>query len=168
MQNFKKTSLVTVTILVVLGLGLVGVFAFGGLKNNLSGKSLSAAVIATDLLSTNNFAVLAGSTITNTGSTVINGDLGLSPGTSVTGFPPGAVNGAEHITDAAAAQAETDLVIAYNATAAQTGAMTATAGGSFVLDLSSEPWFVTGAAEAFVLNLSSAVQVSGRVYSTAS
>ena len=51
---------------------------------------------------------------------------------------------------------------------AQTGAMTATAGGSFVLDLSSEPWFVTGAAEAFVLNLSSAVQVSGRVYSTAS
>ncbi|MDP9294630.1 MAG: ice-binding family protein, partial [Actinomycetota bacterium] len=45
---------------------------------------------------------------------VINGDLGLHPGTAVTGFPPGTVNGAQHVTDAVAQQAKTDLVTAYN------------------------------------------------------
>ncbi|MHB8508208.1 MAG: ice-binding family protein [Candidatus Dormibacteria bacterium] len=60
-----------------------------------------------------NFAVLAGQTITNTGPTVVTGDLGLHPGTSVTGFPPGTVNGTRHITDAVAQQAKSDLVTAY-------------------------------------------------------
>jgi hypothetical protein len=60
-----------------------------------------------------NFTVLAGSTITNTGPSVITGNLGLHPGTSVTGFPPGSVTGTEHITDAMALQAKNDLVTAY-------------------------------------------------------
>ena len=59
------------------------------------------------------FAVLGGSTITNTGDSVINGDLGLHPGTSVTGFPPGTVNGETHVNDAVAEQAKTDLTTAY-------------------------------------------------------
>jgi hypothetical protein len=77
------------------------------------------------------FAVLAGSTVTNTGPTVINGDLGLSPGTAVTGFPPGTVNGSQHVTDAVAAQAQTDLTTAYNDAAGQapTGTVSADLGG---------------------------------------
>ena len=59
------------------------------------------------------FGVLGGSTITNTGDTVINGDLGLHPGSAVTGFPPGTVNGAMHVSDAVAKQAKTDLTTAY-------------------------------------------------------
>ncbi len=53
------------------------------------------------------FAVLAGTTVTNTGPSVIAGDLGVSPGSAVTGFPPGIViNGTEHAADAVALQAK--------------------------------------------------------------
>ncbi len=71
------------------------------------------------------FAVLAGSTVTNTRATTVNGDLGLSPGTAVTGFPPGIVNGTIHAGDPAAAQAQLDLTTAYNDLAGRTvGAIT--------------------------------------------
>src|SRR6185295_18455327 len=56
--------------------------------------------------SASTYAILAASTVTSTGPTTINGDLGLSPGTAVTGFPPGTVNGTMHLADAAAAQAQ--------------------------------------------------------------
>jgi len=68
---------------------------------------------------TSTYGVLAGTTITNTGPTIINGDLGLSPGIAVTGFPPGQVTGIQHITDAAAAQAQLDLTALYTCLAAQ-------------------------------------------------
>ena len=60
-----------------------------------------------------NVAVLAGSTITNTGPTVITGNLGLYAGTSVTGFPPGSVTGTQQVADAVALQAQNDLKTAY-------------------------------------------------------
>ncbi|MDO8591617.1 MAG: ice-binding family protein, partial [bacterium] len=79
-----------------------------------------AVTTTVNLGSSDNFAVLAGSTITNTGSSVITGDLGLSPGTSVTGFPPGTVSGTQHVADSTAVQAKTDLTTAYNDAAGRT------------------------------------------------
>ena len=61
------------------------------------------------------FAVLAASTITNTGASVVTGDLGLYAGTSVTGFPPGTVVGTQHITDTEAQNAQTDALAAFTA-----------------------------------------------------
>jgi len=62
------------------------------------------------------FAVLAGTTVTNTGPSVINGDVGVWPGGAIVGFPPGIVTApyAIHATDALAQLAQSDNVIAYN------------------------------------------------------
>jgi hypothetical protein len=78
----------------------------------------SSAFAQINLGTAQNFAVLGGSTVTNTGPTVITGDVGVSPGSAVTGFPPGVVTGGSiHSADAAAGQAQTDLTTAYNAAA---------------------------------------------------
>ncbi len=70
------------------------------------------------------FAVLAGTTVTNTGPTTVTGDLGVSPGTAVTGFPPGQVNGGViHAADAVALQAQNDLITAYNDAAGRSPAV---------------------------------------------
>jgi len=67
-----------------------------------------------------NFAILAGSTVTSTGPTSITGDLGVSPGTAITGFPPGIIIGAQHAGDPTSAQGIADLTIAYNDAAGRT------------------------------------------------
>jgi hypothetical protein len=64
------------------------------------------------------FTVLGGSAVTNTGPSVITGDVGVSPGSSVGAFPPGVVvGGSIHAADAVAAQAQTALTGAYNTAA---------------------------------------------------
>ncbi len=77
---------------------------------------LSARADSVILGAASSYAVLAGSTVTNTGSSVIAGNLGVWPGTAVTGFPPGIVTkGTIHAGDAAAKNAQADLTKAYNA-----------------------------------------------------
>ena len=88
----------------------------------LASASLAAGAdaAAVPLGTSSSAAVLAGSTATNTGPTVISGDLGVSPGTAVVGFPPGLVSaGTIHAADAVALQAKSDLTIAYGDAAAR-------------------------------------------------
>ena len=82
------------------------------------------------LAGASNFAVLAGSGVTSTGATVITGDLGLSPGSSVGGFPPGILNGTLHINDIIANQAKLDLTAAYNDAAGRTSTDIVTLSGN--------------------------------------
>jgi outer membrane autotransporter protein len=84
--------------------------------SGLVATSWSAAEAQTiSLGAAQNVAILGASTITNTGPTTVIGNLGLSPGSAITGFPPGAVlSGTIHINDALAVQAHADAFTAYN------------------------------------------------------
>jgi hypothetical protein len=84
----------------VTGIAFVTLAAFGT-------QSAMAATAAVNLNSATSFAVLGATTVTNTGSTVITGDVGLDPGSSITGFPPGSFSGTEHISDALSIAAQT-------------------------------------------------------------
>ncbi len=78
----------------------------------------------------NSIAVLAGSAITSTGATTITGDIALSPGSSIGGFPPGILNGTQHINDNIATQAKLDLTTAYNDAAGRTSTNIVTLSGN--------------------------------------
>lgn len=63
------------------------------------------------------FGVLAGSTVTNTGPTAVTGNVGVSPGLAITGFPPGTATGTIQSGGPTALQAQNELTTAYNSAA---------------------------------------------------
>jgi hypothetical protein len=73
-----------------------------------------ASTPGVDLRSAASFAILAGSTVTSTGQTNVTGDVGIFPGSAMTGFPPGIIHGTLHVAGPVAQQAEKDLKAAYN------------------------------------------------------
>ena len=75
--------------------------------------AISAEAASVNLGTAATFGVLGGSTVTSTGATVITGDLGVSPGSAITGFLPGIVNGTIYAGDTVAGQAQTDALAAY-------------------------------------------------------
>ena len=99
----------------------------------LGAQPAMAATATVNLGTAASFAVLAGSTITNTGATVISGNIGISPGSSITGFPPGTqITGVTDLANGAALNAENDLITASNDAAGRTPFTTVSAdlGGS--------------------------------------
>jgi len=81
--------------------------------------ALTAGASTINLGTADSFAVLAGSTVTNTNPSVVNGNVGVSPGSAITGFPPGVITppGTMHSNDAVAMQAQSDLTTAYGVAA---------------------------------------------------
>jgi len=88
------------------------------IANGVPHTSSIAPALPASLLTT---AILASSTVTNTGPTVVQGDLDVFPGTAITGFPPGViVNGTLHSADVASANAHAGAQTYYNSLVAQT------------------------------------------------
>lgn len=93
-------------------------------------SSAYAADAPVNLRTVASYSVLGGQTVTNTGLSVLSNDVGVSPGTAITGFPPGVTLGVRHAADAAAAQAKADLKTAYDDASGR--ASTASAGTDLV------------------------------------
>ncbi len=110
-----------VVVALLAGVGMLLVVAAG---------PASAAVAPVGLGTAASYSVLGGQTVTNTGPTTLSADLGVSPGSAITGFPPGTLGGATHAGDATAAKAQSDLVIAYDDAAGR--APTASVAGDLV------------------------------------
>lgn len=91
------------------------ILAAFGIAALLLAPSLASAQVA--LGTAQNFGVLGGPTVTNTGPSAVTGNVGTSPGNAIVGFPPGTATGLFHPGDATAATAQTDLTTGYNAAA---------------------------------------------------
>lgn len=102
-----------------LSLSMLFLTLLGAARAPLPVAEASPDAVAPSLGSALRFAVLGASTVTNTGATAVTGDLGIWPGTSVTGFPPGTLSGVMHVNDAMAHQAQDDALLAYNDLAGQ-------------------------------------------------
>jgi hypothetical protein len=105
-------------LLCVLVIALVAACSSGTSTSAMPGPGsaspIQPATAFVDLRSAALFAILAGSTVTNTGHTKVVGNVGISPGTAINGFPPGVIHGRLYVADRIARQAKLDLTTAYN------------------------------------------------------
>ncbi len=110
-----KTKILFSTLAITLFLGSCAKDDLSTNIDNPNGiPSQSTVQAKVELAGTADFALLAGSAITSTGATKITGDIGLSPGTSIGGFPPGILVGSMQINTNLATQGKLDLTAAYN------------------------------------------------------
>ena len=107
---------------IVAMVGIAFVLAIGA----LAGHTANAATATVSLASAANYSVLAGTAVTNSGPTTTDGSVGVSPGSSVSGFPPGIAGGSIHTADGNSGAAQSDLLIAYNDAAGRTPFLTVT------------------------------------------
>ena len=112
--------------------------------------SVQAATISY-LGSAQNFGVLAGSTITNTGTTTIHGDIGVSPGTAIADNGTIVLNGIQHLNDGVAQQAQIDALSAYTSLASQ----------PFTTNLSGQDLGTVGTLSPGVYRFDSSAQLTG-------
>ena len=132
---------------------LAALVPIGVVSTLLLSQSPAGAQTTVPLGTAQSFAVLGGSAVTNTGPTILNGDLGVWSGTSITGFPPGIVNGNTHDADAVAMGAQSDSTTAYNFAAGEspTGSLSGVVGAGQTL-------------KPGVYNESSALLLNGTLY----
>lgn len=97
----------------------IGVFAVVALGTVFATSQGALAQVAPPLGQADSFAVLAGSGVSSTNATAVTGNIGVSTGTSIIGFPPGTLTGTEHFNDATAQGAQSDLTTAYNTLAGE-------------------------------------------------
>ncbi|MFG1686362.1 DUF4082 domain-containing protein [Nonomuraea sp. NPDC049269] len=113
----RVRSLLAMVLVIVLAAGVI-----------VGLPGIASAVPPISLNNAEPFGVLVGNAVSNTNQTAITGDLGVSPGSSVVGFPPGTVSGSTHAGDGTAAAAKSDLDSAYDDAAGRTP--TATVGAA--------------------------------------
>ena len=96
-----------------------------------------------------NFAVLGSSTVTNTGSSVVTGDLGVNPGSAIVGFPPGIVNGTIYGPGGMSLQAWTDATATWTGlqNMPSTGNLTGLDLGTFLTPLTSGVYHFDSSAQ---------------------
>ncbi len=121
MNILNKNRLIGILLIVFIPLLVLSPILF------LAATTPAYAASAVGLGTANSFAVLAGSGITNTGTTTITGDVGTFPTTTETGFGSVTIVGTNHAGDSVTQGAKTDLVTAYNDAAGQTTTSTISA-----------------------------------------
>lgn len=109
-------SLAALSIISIIA--IISISLFAGCKKTEAGNPSKIPVqtkmmVTVPLLSAGNFAILAGSAVNNTGSSTVSGDMGLNPGTSVSGFPAGILLGSLYLNDSISKTAQLDLTSAY-------------------------------------------------------